>query len=151
MSDDRLPIVLVILDGLGDRPLAELDAATPAEAAATPVLDALARRGASGLHLPFGWGRATTSEWAHWSLLGYEGLPFCGRAVLEALGAGLEVPMGRPTLHAALRSATERDGRLWVTGRTAPADADDAAALLASLAPATVDGIALRLEPLGGG
>jgi len=151
VSDDRLPIVLVILDGLGDRPLAELDGATPAEAAATPVLDALARRGASGLHLPFGWGRATTSEWAHWSLLGYEGLPFCGRAVLEALGAGLEVPMGSPTLHAALRSATERDGRLWVTGRTAPADADDAAALLASLAPATVDGIALRLEPLGGG
>ena len=151
MTDDRLPIVLVVLDGLGDRALAELGGATPAEAAATPVLDALARRGASGVHLPFGWGRATTSEWAHWSLLGYEGLPFPGRAVLEALGAGLEVPMGRPLVHAALRSSTERDGTLWVTGRACTADADDAAALLASLAPATVDGIAITLEPLGGG
>jgi 2,3-bisphosphoglycerate-independent phosphoglycerate mutase len=151
VSGDRLPIVLVVLDGLGDRPLAELGGATPAEAAATPVLDALARRGASGLHLPFGWGRATTSEWAHWSLLGYEGLPFPGRAVLEGLGAGLEVAMGRPVVHAALRSSVERDGRLWVTGRAGPADADDAAALLASLAPATLDGIAVTLEPLGCG
>jgi len=151
VTGDRLPIVLVVLDGLGDRPLVELGGATPAEAAATPVLDALARRGASGIHLPFGWGRATTSEWAHWSLLGCEGLPFPGRAVLEALGAGLEVPVGRPVAHAALRSAVEREGRLWMTGRAGPADADDAAALIASLAPATLDGITLGLEPLTAG
>jgi 2,3-bisphosphoglycerate-independent phosphoglycerate mutase len=151
MTDDRLPIVLVILDGLGDRPLAELGGATPAEAAATPVLDELAQRGASGLHLPFGWGRATTSERAHWSLFGYEDLPFCGRAVLEALGAGLAVPMGRPVVHAALRTSAQRDGVLWLTGRTGPADADDAAALLATLAPVRIEGIDFTLEPLGGG
>lgn len=150
MTGDRLPIVLVILDGLGDRPIPELGGATPAEAATTPVLDALAARGASGLHLPFGWGRATTSECAHWSLLGYEGLPFPGRAVLEALGTGLEVPFGRPTVHAALRSSTARDGALWLTERPTPEDTDDAATLLASLAPVSVDGVRVTLEPLGG-
>ena len=36
-------------------------------------------------------GRAPSSELAHWSLLGYEGEPFPGRAVLEGLGAGLDV------------------------------------------------------------
>ena len=92
--DDRLPAVLVILDGLGDRPVPELGGRTPAEAARTPVLDELARRGASGWHIPLGPGRAPSSELAHWSLLGYEGQLFPGRAVLEGLGAGLEVPEG---------------------------------------------------------
>ena len=44
MVDDRRAMVLVVLDGLGDRPLAELDMQTPAEAASTPHLDALAAR-----------------------------------------------------------------------------------------------------------
>jgi 2,3-bisphosphoglycerate-independent phosphoglycerate mutase len=151
VTDDRLPIVLVVLDGLGDRPLDELGGATPAEAAATPVLDALAARGASGLHLPFGWGRAATSERAHWSLFGYEDLPFCGRAVLEALGAGLEVPPGRPVVHAALRSSEQRGGAIWLIGRSGPMDADDAAALLAALGPMRIDGIDITLEHVGRG
>ena len=29
------------------------------------------RRGASGWHLPFGWGRAPSSEVAHWAMFGY--------------------------------------------------------------------------------
>jgi hypothetical protein len=68
LDDDRLPIVLVILDGLGDRPIPELGDRTPAEAAHTPHLDALARAGASGWHLPFGWGLAPASERAHWAV-----------------------------------------------------------------------------------
>ena len=58
ISRVRMPAVLVILDGLGDRPIPELGGRTPSEAAETPVLDRLARRGASGWHVPFGWGRA---------------------------------------------------------------------------------------------
>jgi 2,3-bisphosphoglycerate-independent phosphoglycerate mutase len=149
--DDRLPIVLVVLDGLGDRALAELGGRTPSEAAATPVLDALARRGSSGLHLPFGWGRAASSERAHWSLFGYEGVPFPGRAVLEALGAGQEVRLGVPTLHAALRTSTVRDARVWVTGRATVEDAAAATELLGALSPATLRGVTFELEPLGVG
>jgi 2,3-bisphosphoglycerate-independent phosphoglycerate mutase len=147
--DDRLPIVLVVLDGLGDRPIPELAGRTPAEAAATPNLDALAHRGASGWHLPFGWGRAPTSELAHWAMFGYSCVPFVGRAVLEALGAGLDVEPAVATTHAALRTSRVDGDKLWITGRAGSSDEADADALLRELAPVLArEGAALR--PLGG-
>ena len=149
LSDDRLPVVLVVLDGLGDRPVPELDGRTPAEAAHTPVLDALAARGASGRHLPFGWGRAPASELAHWAMFGFADVPFPGRAVLEAVGAGIDVAEGVAVTHAALRTSHEQDGRVWITGRTAPGDAADAGALLDGLAPVLARYDA-ALQPLGG-
>jgi 2,3-bisphosphoglycerate-independent phosphoglycerate mutase len=148
LPDDRLPIVLVILDGLGDRPVPELGGRTPAEAAGTPNLDALARRGASGWHLPFGWGRAPASELAHWAMFGYADVPFPGRAVLEALGAGLDVPRGCALTHACLRTSRRDGNRLWITGRAAATDTADAARLLDDLAP-VLAGHGMRLRRLG--
>jgi 2,3-bisphosphoglycerate-independent phosphoglycerate mutase len=148
LDDDRLPVVLVVLDGLGDRPVPELGGRTPAEAAATPVLDALAARGASGWHLPFGWGRAPASEVAHWALFGFGEVPFPGRAVLEAAGAGIDVPYGVAVTHAALRTSTVAGGRVWITGRTGPDDGADAAQLLAALAPVLTEHGA-TLQPVG--
>jgi 2,3-bisphosphoglycerate-independent phosphoglycerate mutase len=149
LVDDRLPVVLVVLDGLGDRPVPELGGRTPAEAARTPVLDALAARGCSGWHLPFGWGRAPASELAHWAMFGFADVPFPGRAVLEALGAGVEVPPGTAVTHAALRTSTaDERGRVWITGRVARDDADDAAALLDALGP-VVARHGAELRPLG--
>lgn len=148
-DDDRLPVVLLVLDGLGDRPVPALGGRTPAEAARTPVLDALAARGSSGWHLPFGWGRAPSSELAHWAMFGYGDVPFPGRAVLEALGAGIEVPADTAVTHAALRTSTVgADGRVWITGRAAGWDVDDAATLLAALAP-VAEAHGARLEALG--
>ncbi|PVY96013.1 phosphoglycerate mutase [Actinomycetospora cinnamomea] len=150
LDDDRLPVVLVVLDGLGDRPVPELRGRTPAEAARTPVLDALATRGASGWHLPFGWGRAPSSELAHWAMFGYGDVPFPGRAVLEALGTGIDVPDGVGVTHAALRtSSVDAAGRVWITGRTAREDADDAASLLEALDDVT-RAHGHRLVPLEG-
>lgn len=154
LDDDRLPVVLVVLDGLGDRPVPELGGRTPAEAAATPVLDALATRGASGWHLPFGWGRAPASELAHWAMFGFGDVPFPGRAVLEAVGAGVDVPCGVAVTHAALRTSRTDGGRVWITGRAGPDDGDDAVALLADLGPvlarhgATLTPIGARGESL---
>jgi 2,3-bisphosphoglycerate-independent phosphoglycerate mutase len=148
LDDDRLPVVLVVLDGLGDRPVPELDGRTPAEAARTPVLDELARRGASGWHVPFGWGRAPSSELSHWALFGYGEQPFPGRAVLEGLGAGVHVPFGVATIHAALRTSAAAGDEVWVTGRAAPEDADHARQLLAQLAPAAAHH-GLQIHPLG--
>lgn len=130
LIDDRLPIVLLVLDGLGDRPVPELDGQTPAEAADTPVLDALAARGASGWHLPFGWGRAASSELAHWAMFGYERSTFPGRAVLEALGGGVEISLGAPIVHASLRTSQTRADEVWITGRAAEHDHADVARLL---------------------
>lgn len=149
-----MPVVLVVLDGLGDRPVPELgrdgDARgrTPSEAAATPQLDALARRGASGWHVPFGWGRAPASELAHWAMFGFDDVPFPGRAVLEAVGAGVDVPSGVAVTHAALRTSTVVEDRVWITGRSGGPDADDARALLDALAPLAHRHRA-RLHPLG--
>jgi 2,3-bisphosphoglycerate-independent phosphoglycerate mutase len=147
LSDDRLPVVLVILDGLGDRPIAELGGRTPAEAAYTPHLDALARGGASGWHLPFGWGRAPASELAHWAMFGYAEVPFPGRALLEALGAGLDVDDDCALTHASLHTSRREGDRLWITGRAAADDVSDVAALLDGLVP-VLAGHGMRLRPL---
>ena len=149
ISDDRLPMLLVILDGLGDRGCAELDGQTPCEAAATPCLDALATSGASGVHVPFGPGRSTSSEYSHWSLFGFGQVPFPGRAALEALGVGLAAPLDEPLFHLALRAGTVRDGALYLGARARPKeDASLAAELFASLAGRVVDGIHFDLLPL---
>lgn len=129
LDDDRLPIVLIILDGLGDRHLRELGDRTPSEAARTPHLDRAAAIGMNGWHVPFGWGRAPTSELAHWAMFGFSEIAFPGRAVLEALGAGIDVPTGVGTLHAALRTSTVDGDQLWITGR-AERGTDDADAEL---------------------
>jgi 2,3-bisphosphoglycerate-independent phosphoglycerate mutase len=150
LVDDRLPVVLVILDGLGDRPIPELAMRTPAEAAHTPVLDRLTQRGASGWHLPFGWGRAPSSELAHWALFGYADVPFPGRAVLEGIGAGLDIPMAVATTFASLRTSRVADGRVWITGRAAPDDNADADELLAELVP-FLERQHVLLSPLGRG
>lgn len=151
LDDDRMPIVLIILDGLGDRPSPRLGGRTPGEAARTPVLDALARRGSSGLHVPFGPGRAPTSELAHWALFGYEPVPFCGRAVLEALGRGLDPVEDAVLLYGALRPSEVRDGKVWITGRAAAGDADDSRALLDAVSDHVDGRLRFLLAPLGRG
>ena len=148
-QDDRLPILLVILDGLGDRSCPELDGQTPCEAAVTPHLDSLVTRGASGVHVPFGPGRSTSSECSHWSLFGFGRVPFPGRAALEGLGVGLAVPADETLFHLALRAGTVRNGALYLGARARPKeDAADAADLFAALAGRAVDGIQFDLLPL---
>ena len=84
------PIVVFLLDGLGDRAHDVLGAKTGNEAATTPNLDRLAAAGSCGVLYAVGPGRAPSSEVAHWSMLGYRPDEFPGRAVFEALGRGQE-------------------------------------------------------------
>jgi 2,3-bisphosphoglycerate-independent phosphoglycerate mutase len=126
-----LPIVLVLLDGLGDRAHDVLGGRTANEAASTPNLDALAARGSCGVLFAVGPGRAPSSEVAHWSLLGYRPREFPGRAVFEALGRGQEVDEAEVYAYAALRPAERRRDGWWLTGRPDPErDAGEAARLL---------------------
>lgn len=135
-----LPIVVVLLDGLGDRAHAVLGGRTAGEAAATPNLDALAARGSNGVMLSLGPGRAPASELAHWAMLGYLPEEFPGRAVLEAVGRGQQVSADDVFAYAALRPAERRadagsgagaGGGLWLTGRPDPErDAEDARLLV---------------------
>jgi len=149
MNDDRLPIVLVILDGLGDRACPELNGQTPCEAARTPVLDTLARRGMNAVHVPFGPGRATSSEFAHWSLFGFQRVAFPGRAAIEALGVGQSPPPATPLFHLALRAGELREDALWLGARAQRGrDEADAEALFSALAGRSHNGVRFELLAL---
>lgn len=88
-------ILYVILDGLGDRPSAELGGLTPLEAAATPNLDRLAAAGRQGSVISVGKDIAPESDVAVMAILGYDPLRYhAGRGPLEALGAGLAFAEG---------------------------------------------------------
>src|ERR671910_3261873 len=114
------PIVVVLLDGLGDRAHEALGGRTGNEAAATPVLDALCARGSCGALYAVGPGRAPSSEVAHWAMLGYRPDEFPGRAVFEALGRGQNVSPGDVFAYAAVRPAERRHDGVWLTGRPDP-------------------------------
>jgi len=90
-----LKLIYIIIDGMGDLPIEELDDKTPLEAAETPYMDSLAKKGKTGLMYTVGKGIAPESDVAVVSLLGYD--PFAhhvSRGALESLGAGLNMRNG---------------------------------------------------------
>lgn len=106
----KKPIILFVIDGLGDRPISSLGGKTPLEAATTPNLDKLAAQSRLGLiqvcdHPKDGY---TSSESGHLSLFGYPREEFPGRGVLEALG--LEIPIKDGALYFRANFATLKDG-----------------------------------------
>ena len=112
--DARAPFraVLVVLDGLGDRPHPQTGGLSPVEAASTPHLDALATRGQVGEIVVVGPGIAPESDAGVFALLGYDPVKDSpGRGVLEALG--VEVPLGPGDVALRLNFATaEGDGTI---------------------------------------
>ena len=83
-------LLYVCLDGLGDDPIPEFDGRTPLEAADTPFLDELARRGRTGTVLTVGPGIAPESDIGVFGILGYDPQEeHPGRGVLEAIGIGM--------------------------------------------------------------
>ena len=82
-------IILVLLDGLGDRSYKVLGGRTPLQAAETPHLDQMARLGGNGLYHASIPGQCLPSETAHYLLFGYDLEMFPGRGLLEAVGAGV--------------------------------------------------------------
>jgi 2,3-bisphosphoglycerate-independent phosphoglycerate mutase len=88
-------LLYVCLDGLGDDPIPELGGLTPLEAARTPVLDGLARKGSEGLVHTVGRDIAPESDIAVFAILGYDPRQdHPGRGVLEALGSGMAFENG---------------------------------------------------------
>jgi 2,3-bisphosphoglycerate-independent phosphoglycerate mutase len=141
------PIVVVLLDGLGDRAHDVLGGRTGNEAADTPMLDALCARGSCGVLYAVGPGRAPSSEVAHWSMLGYTADEFPGRAVFEAVGRGQPVSAKHVFAYAALRPAERSEEGWWLTGRPDPErDAEEAERLVARCDGIEVDGLTFSLE-----
>ncbi len=125
-------IVLVVMDGVGDVPMDELDGRTVLEAARTPHLDRLAARSALGLLDPVMPGVTPGSGPGHTALFGYEPTThLVGRGVLEGLGIGFSF---RDVDVAARFNFATLDGDGNVTDRRAGRiDSESAAALCARL------------------
>ena len=86
-------IILIILDGIGDLPIAKLGNKTPLGAARKPNLNALAFHAKLGLMQPIK-GIAPESGAAQYAILGYD-LNYCPRrGPLEALGIGYKLKKG---------------------------------------------------------
>ncbi len=84
--------LILIGDGMADRPLKELGGKTPLMAARTPNMDALARHGELGLVRTIPEGLPKGSEIANLSIFGYDPrLYYTGRGPLEAASIGIKL------------------------------------------------------------
>ena len=84
-------IVMLVADGLGGLPI-EPGGPTELEAAQTPNLDALARRGVSGSMTMIAPGITPGSGPGHLGLFGYDPVKcLIGRGALEATGVGFKL------------------------------------------------------------
>jgi len=88
-------ILLIVCDGLSDRPAKEFDMKTPLQAARKPAMDALARHGMNGVMDVIAPGVVPGSDTAHLALFGYDPYRvYTGRGPIEAAGAGIAVLKG---------------------------------------------------------
>lgn len=87
--------IIMIIDGMGDRPIKELGNKTPLEAAKTPNMNKMVERGICGIMDPIKPGIRAGSDTSHISILGYDPYEvYTGRGPFEAAGVGLNVLPG---------------------------------------------------------
>ena len=97
------PTLLLVIDGLADRPVRALGGRTPLQAAETPNLDRLAREGQCGLADPIAPGVVPDTAAGTLALFGQSPLAL-KRGPVEALGAGLKLRPGDIALRGNLAS-----------------------------------------------
>lgn len=124
-----IPTLLLIIDGLADRPVRALGGRTPLEAAATPTLDRLAREGRCGLADPVAPGVVPDTAAGSLALFGQSPIAM-KRGPIEALGAGLELSPGDIALRGNFATLSEQG---HVIDRRAGRIRDDAEALAHAL------------------
>jgi 2,3-bisphosphoglycerate-independent phosphoglycerate mutase len=132
-----LKLIYVVIDGMGDLPIAELGNRTPLEAAETPNMDFLAKNGQTGLMYTVKKDIAPESDAAVISLLGYDPFKYStGRGVIEAVGAGLSMNDGDLALRC--NFATLGAGRKIIDRRVRRTLSTDEAAKLTRAANAEI-------------
>ena len=122
--------ILIIADGMADRPIEELGGKTPLEVASKPNLDRIAENGVCGIMDPIAPGIPPGSDTATLAMLGYDPWKvYSGRGALEAVGSGVEVLPGDVAFRC--NFATVNDD-LVVSDRRAGRIANEDAAKLAT-------------------
>lgn len=133
-------MLFVIMDGMGDRAVKE--GKTPLQLAKKPVLDDLARRGATGLMNTLGPGIIPGSDTAHLALFGYEPhIYYKGRGPFEALGAGLDLEEGDVALRCNFATA---DDKFQIIDRRAGRLKEEGSILASSLQNISIDGVQIK-------
>jgi len=136
VSREAKRAIVVIMDGVGDRPIEELGWKTPLQVARKPNLDRIAEIGATGLYDPIAPGIRPGTDTGHLAIFGYDPFRYYpGRGPLEAIGTGINVLPGDVALRANLATVREEGGKLIVidrrAGRIRGKDAEDLVRYLA--------------------
>lgn len=141
------PVLLVIIDGLADRPVRALGGRTPLQVASTPTLDRLAREGRTGLADAIAPGVVPDTAAGSLALLGQSPAAL-SRGPVEALGADLEPQIYDIALRANLATFDERG---VVVDRRAGRIREDAVELAKALnqivLPARYEGVEIQVRP----
>lgn len=140
-------IMLVICDGLGDRPIKDIGFRTPLEASRKPSMDFIAANGVCGIMDPIAPGVRPGSAPAHLAIFGYNPYEYYkGRGVFEALGIGIDVKPGDLTFRVNL--ATVDDNLMVVDRRAGRIGGDDSRILFQLLdEELRIPGVELRFYP----
>lgn len=111
--------VMIILDGLGDRPGPALSGQTPLQAAHTPVMDKLLAAGSCGLVDPLSAGFPVDTHTGSAALMGvaHKDLLMLTRGPVEAAGVGVDMQAGDILLRA--NFATLQDDGCTIVDRRA--------------------------------
>ncbi len=102
--------IVVLGDGMADKPIAELENKTPLAFAKTPMLDALAKKSEIGMVHTVPDGMSPGSDTANLSVLGYDPRKYySGRSPLEALSIGVPMKDTDVALRCNLVTISEED------------------------------------------
>jgi 2,3-bisphosphoglycerate-independent phosphoglycerate mutase len=131
--------LLLIADGLGDRPIAGLGDKTPLEATEKPNLDKLAAEGECGIMDPIAPGIRAGSDTSHLAILGYDPYKYyTGRGPFEAAGIGMDVKRGDVAFRC---NFTTVDENMVVTDRRAGRISSGTDQLAAAVDGMEIDGV----------
>ncbi len=134
-------MLMIVCDGLSDRPVKQFDMKTPIQAARKPAMDALARHGISGSMDVIGPGIIPGSDTAHLALFGYDPYKvYTGRGPIEAAGAGIELRKNDVAFRCNFATATHN---LVVTDRRAGRIKAGTAELAKAVSGMELDGVSV--------
>jgi 2,3-bisphosphoglycerate-independent phosphoglycerate mutase len=142
-----MKILLMIIDGLGDKPIQEFDNKTPLDSAKTPNLDYLASNGVLGLIEPYIRKTIPTSEESHFSLFGYNPEAYhIKRGIFTAQGVGIKLEKGDIALRG--NFATVDDNLKMIDRRAGRIE--ETQVLVKSLNGIVIDNVKFLLKNTGG-
>jgi 2,3-bisphosphoglycerate-independent phosphoglycerate mutase len=145
LSALKKKILIIVMDGLGDRGCKELNGLTPLQATDTPNLDWFTKNGIAGTCDTVDIGMRPGSDTSHLSILGYDTLEvYTGRGPFEAAGIGLIGKYGDVAFRCNFSTCDEN---MNITDRRAGRiDKPDTTDLINSLKGMRIDGIEIIIK-----